>query len=171
MEQYKTVRIANKKSDELLNDLTLFGWALVSKQLLEKGEDQEYIGTFDEDEDKLAEIMLRFDFEKPNAKELYKLSEEYLAEKDRFLKASDLSIKGQVTGIVFASIAFTLGLMFLFIKDIPVAVSIVFFIFSLPAYPLCIGFIYKKNIEAKKIRDNSKEKLTAIKNSALSYKK
>lgn len=169
MEQYKTIRITNKKVDELLNDLNAFGWTLISKQFVKEESNDEIIGTFDEDEDKLAELMLSFDFNAPNATELYKLSEEYLIEKDRLLKASDISVKGQVTGIVFASIAFTLGFLFLFIEDVPTAVSIIFFVCSIPAYPLCISFLYKKNIEAKETREDSDEELKNIKKELQQY--
>ena len=176
MTKYLTINTANKNKNELLNELTIFGWELQTDRVVSFTDGMEIFGTFDDDDDKpLVELTLIFKNEEANSKELYELSLKYIELKNKNLRAKNSSIAKLVTGLVFGSMFTVAGIAILAVGVIldPTYGWIfgsIFLAFGLPAYPLCIlGIIFKKR-NAKRGVTDTVEEIEQLKREAKSLK-
>ena len=171
MEQYKTIYIADKNAELLLNELIHYGWRLHSKQVVDFKDQKGIIGTFDEDENKLNELTLFFKNDTANADYLLAISEQCIKAIDKKLKASDISLKGPITGIVFASIIMSILILFMCFPEFNFvgAGIILIVIFCLPAYPLCIAKIIVSKKNALIDTEKSTNEINELREKAIKY--
>ena len=181
MTKYITLYTADKNSTELLNELADFGWKLQSKDVVRYDKNLDIIGRFDEDDDKpLVALTLAFNHDEEYAQELYDLSLQYIGKKKSLSQVVNSSIRGLVTGLVFATILAIPGFILLFMRasaadanadpnlvaslnNTLITTGIITLLFSLPAFPLCIWGIVRKKKREKVVTTETPDEITDLK--------